>query len=458
MSQQLVQIDREHLKKLYAEEEALFLKNHPKCRDAFERAKNSLLDGVPMHWMKKWTGGHPLFVKQAKGGHFTDLDDVKFIDFCLGDTGSMTGHSPDVVVDFVSKQLNNGITYMLPNENAIWVGDDLKKRFGLPYWQVAVSATDANRFTLRIARHITKRPKILVFNYCYHGTVDEAFVTLADDGVTAECRATNIGPQTNPTNTTKVVEFNDVEALERALAPGDVAAVLCEPAMTNIGIVLPQPGFLDKLRELTTKYGTLLIIDETHTISAGPGGLTKELGLKPDLFTIGKAIGSGVPTAVYGLSHEVARRLSETVQLEGIDVGGIGGTLAGNALSVSAMRATLENILTPENYEYTIALAKKFCEGVEQVIADFNLPWIVKRLGCRTEYWFRPTEPVNGGEAAAVCDFELDQYMHLYALNRGILMTPFHNMALICVNHTEEDVDVHTRVFRESVEALLKKN
>ncbi|KAF0984603.1 hypothetical protein FDP41_000502 [Naegleria fowleri] len=452
-----VTIDREHLKKLYAEEEALFLKNHPKCKEAFEKAKNSLLDGVPMHWMKKWTGGHPLFVQQAKGGHFTDLDGHKYIDFCLGDTGSMTGHSPDAVVDFVSQQLRNGITYMLPNENAIWVGDELKKRFGLPYWQVAVSATDANRFTLRIARHITKRPKVLVFNYCYHGTVDEAFITLGEDGQ-PQCRSTNIGPQTNPVNTTKVVEFNDVEGLEKALADRDVAAVLCEPAMTNIGIVMPQPGFLEKLRELTTKYGTLLIIDETHTISAGSGGCTKEWNLKPDLFTIGKAIGSGVPTAVYGLSEEVANRLRSALNLEGIDVGGIGGTLAGNALSVAAMRATLEHILTPENYEYTIGLAKKFCEGVEQVIADYKLPWIVKRLGCRTEYWFRPAEPVNGGEAAEVCDFELDQYMHLYALNRGILMTPFHNMALICVNHTMEDVEVHTRVFRESVEALLNVN
>jgi len=448
-------IDREHLKKLYQEEEELFLKNHPKSREAFERAKNSLLDGVPMHWMKKWTGGNPLFVKQAKGGHFVDLDDRKYVDFCLGDTGSMTGHSPDVVVDFVSKQLNNGITYMLPNENAIWVGEDLKRRFGLPYWQVAVSATDANRFSLRIARHITKRKYVLVFNYCYHGTVDEAFVTLGKDGQ-AECRSSNIGPQTNPTNTTKVVEFNDVEALEKALEPGDVAAVLCEPAMTNIGIVLPQPGFLEKLRELTTKYGTILIIDETHTISAGPGGCTKEMGLKPDMLTIGKAIGSGVPTAVYGLSEEVAKRLSNSLALEGIDVGGIGGTLAGNALSVAAMRATLENILTPQNYEHTIALAKKFAEGVEQILKEYNLPWIVKRLGCRTEYWFRPTEPVNGGEAAEVCDFDLDQYMHLYSLNRGILMTPFHNMALICPSHTQEDVDAHTKVFRESIEALLK--
>jgi glutamate-1-semialdehyde 2,1-aminomutase len=449
----MASINRDKLKQLLQTETELFKQNNPISFQQFTRAKDSLHDGVPMHWMKKWAGGFPLFVKTAKGGHFTDVDDHKYIDFCLGDTGSMTGHSPDEVVDFVSKQLQNGITYMLPNENAIWVGEELKRRFGLPYWQVAISATDANRFSLRIARHITKRPYVLVFNYCYHGTVDETLVTLHDGK--GESRHGNIGPQVDPSKTSKVVEFNDIDALEKALAPGDVACVLCEPYMTNIGIVPPDPGYLDKLRELTRKYGTILIIDETHTISAGPGGVTKLLGLEPDMFTIGKAIGSGIPTAVYGFSEDVANRLRESVALDNIDVGGIGGTLSGNALSVSAMRATLEYILTEEKFKYMIDLAEKFCEGVEEVIKEYSLPWIVKRLGCRTEYWFKPTPPRNGGEAASGCDFDLDQYVHLFALNRGILLTPFHNMALICPKHTQEDVDVHTKIFRETVKSLF---
>lgn len=297
------------------------------------------------------------------------------------------------------------------------------------------------------------RKYVLVFNYCYHGTVDETFITI-NDGIPG-IRHNNIGPAVDPVKTTKVIEFNDIPALEKALEPGDVAAVLAEPVMTNIGIVHPDPKYHDALREITRRTGTLLIIDETHTMCAGPGGYTGAYGLKPDMLTVGKAIGSGIPTAVYGLSQEVADRLRGTIDVDEADVGGIGGTLAGNALSMAAMRATLENVLTEDAYRRNIALAERFEAGVQAVIDEKKLPWIVKRLGCRTEYWFRPTPPRNGGEAAAAVDFELDRFMHLAALNRGILMTPFHNMALICAQTKEEDIDYHTDVFRESVEMLL---
>ncbi len=446
-------INRQRLQHVLNEELARFEAEHPRSKSLFERAKASLIDGVPMNWMVKWAGGFPLFVKDGSGAYFTDVDGHRYIDFCLGDTGSMTGHAPKGSVGAITRRVESGVTFMLPTEDAVWVGEELSRRFGLPYWQVAISATDANRFALRLARHLTKRKYVLVFNYCYHGTVDESFITLTD-GV-AHCREGNIGPQVDPINTTKVVEFNDIEALEKALAPGDVACVLAEPVMTNIGIIHPDPGFLDALREITRRTGTLLIYDETHTMSAGPGGYTGAHGLQPDMLTVGKAIGSGIPTAVYGFSEEVAARLRGTIELEGADVGGIGGTLAGNALSMAAMRATLENVLTEASFERNIALGERFAAGVEAVIREKNLPWIVKRLGCRTEYWFRDTPPRNGGEAAAAVDYELDRFMHLAALNRGILMTPFHNMALISSETSEADIDYHTKVFRESVELLL---
>jgi glutamate-1-semialdehyde 2,1-aminomutase len=446
-------IDRARLAQRLEIEQQHFIHTHPQSRELFQRAQKSLLAGVPMSWMVKWAGSFPVFITGGSGAHFTDVDGHDYIDLCLGDTGAMTGHAPGVVLDALTERLRQGVTFMLPTEDAVFVGEELARRFGLPYWQVCLTATDANRFSLRIARALTQRPKVLVFNYCYHGTVDETFATL-HDGVVGP-RSGNLGPQVNPAETTKVIEFNDLPALEAALAPGDVAAVLAEPAMTNIGIIHPDPGYHDALRAITQRTGTLLIIDETHTICTGPGGYTRAFGLQPDLFVIGKPIGSGIPTAVYGMSEEVADRARAQTPLEDIDTNGIGGTLSGNALSLAAMRVTLEKVLTRENFDRMIPLAERFEQGVEEVIEEYELPWIVKRLGCRAEYWFRPTPPRNGGEAAAAVDFELDQYMHLFALNRGILMTPFHNMALISPDTSESDIDRHTYIFGEAVRSLL---
>lgn len=450
----MVEIDRSKLNALLEQEEKLFHQSHPRSYGLYKEARKSLFGGVPMLWMIRWAGSFPIFVERANGCHFTDVDGNSYIDFCLGDTGAMTGHAPDATVQAIAEQAAKGITLMLPYKDVIDVGQELQRRFGLPYWQFALSATDANRFALRMARFITGRPKVLVFNYCYHGTVDETFITLDEEG-TPSSRPNNIGPQIDPLETTKVVEFNDVAAFETALSGGDVAVVLMEPVMTNIGIIHPDPGFLDAVRSITKRYGTLLIIDETHTICAGPGGYTKEHGLQPDFFTLGKPIAGGVPAAIYGFTEEVARLFEEKLDKDDSDVGGVGGTLAGNALSIAAMKATFQNVLTEEFYRKAILLQEKFTEGVEGVIKDFGLPWIVKRLGNRSEYWFKPTPPRNGGEAAAAIDHELDRYMHLYALNRGILMTPFHNMALISPETTQEDVDHHTKIFREAVRSLI---
>ena len=446
-------LDRTRLAFLLQSEEALFHKTHPKSYELYQRAKKSLHGGVPMLWMVRWAGSFPVFVKEAKGARFTDVDGNSYIDFCLGDTGAMTGHAPEATVAAIQEQIQKGITLMLPYEDVIWVGEELQRRFGLPFWQFTLTATDANRFALRMARMITGRPKILVFNYCYHGSVDETFITLDEEG-TPMSRPNNMGPQVDPLLTTKVIEFNDIAALETALSSRDVAAVLAEPVMTNIGIIHPDDGYHDALRELTRKYGTYLIIDETHTICAGPGGYTASRGLRPDFLTVGKPLAGGVPAAVYGFTQQVADEFSARLVLEDSDVGGIGGTLAGNALSIAAMKATLQNVLTEEFYANAFKLQERFTAGVESVIKEFHLPWIVKRLGNRSEYWFRPTPPKNGGEAAAAIDHELDRYMHLFSLNRGILMTPFHNMALISPETTETDVDYHTKVFREAVQSL----
>jgi glutamate-1-semialdehyde 2,1-aminomutase len=446
-------IDRARLADLYATEQQRFTETHPQSFALYQRARASLLEGVPMHWMAKWAGGFPLFVKEGRGAHFTDVDGHRYLDLCLGDTGAMTGHAPEATVRAVQRQAERGFTFMLPSEDHLWVAEELTRRFGMAAWQFALTATDANRFAIRLARMLTGRPKILIFNWCYHGTVDETFATLVEGRVLL--RAGNVGPPVDPALTTRVVEFNDIPALEAALAHGDVACVLAEPAMTNVGIIHPDPGYHAALRELTRKHGTLLILDETHTICAGPGGYTGAHGLSPDLVTIGKPIGGGVPGAVYGFSGAVADRLAGRIQLADCDTGGIGGTLAGNALALAAMRATLEQVLTSAAYAVTVPLAERFQAGVEGVIREFGLLWIVKRLGCRAEYWFRPAPPRNGSEAAAAADFELDRFMHLFALNRGILLTPFHNMALIAPDSTTADIDRHTTVFREGVIALL---
>jgi len=445
-------IDRNRVEKLHEREAKRFVAEHPRSAALFTRAKDSLLGGVPMNWMAKWAGAFPVFVKHAKGAHFTDVDGREYVDLCLGDTGAMTGHSPDVVVQAAAKRAAEGITLMLPTEDALAVGEDLKRRFGLPYWQFTLTATDANRFSIRIAREITQRSKILVFHYCYHGTVDETFATLGS-GVVGPRRG-NIGPPLNPAGTTRVVEFNDLNALEDALKHHDVACILAEPAMTNVGIILPEDGYWRVARELARQYGALFIADETHTICAGPGGCTAEWKLDPDLLVFGKAIGSGIPGATYGCSEEVAQRISARIHLEDCDVGGIGGTLAGNALSLAAMRATLENILTAKNFEKMAALAKRFNEGVSNEIKKHGLPWNVQRLGCRAEYTFCQKPPRNGGESAAAADFELERFLHLYALNRGVLLTPFHNMALMCPDTTEKDIDQHTRSFAEVASEL----
>jgi glutamate-1-semialdehyde aminotransferase len=446
-------LDRARLARQMRVEVDRFAAAHPRSRTLHERAKASLLDGVPMNWMSEWASPFPLFVESASGASFRCVDGHDYVDFCLGDTGAMAGHGPSPTIAAVERQMRRGITHMLPTEDAIAVGEELTHRFGLPLWQFTITATDANRFAIRLARQITGRPKILVHDENYHGSVDETLATLDTSGRVVATDL-NIGPPVDLALTTRVVPFNDVAALERELAHGDVAAVLVEPAMTNVGIVLPEPGYHGALRELTRRTGTLLIIDETHTICAGPGGMTSRDGLEPDILVIGKTIGGGIPAGTYGMTHEVAERV-RTAWPPRADVGGVGGTLAGYALSLAAIRATLGEVLTDEAFARMIPLAERWEAGVNEVIARRAVPWHVTRLGARAEYHFRPTPPRDGAGQVAYADHELERYLHLAVMNRGVLMTPFHNMALMSPVTTDGDVDHHTAAFDEVVAALV---
>ena len=445
-------IDRARLAALHADEERRFAERNPRSAELAADARAHLLGGVPMPWMRRWPGAFPLFVTEASGARFADADGHEYVDFCLGDTGAMTGHALPQVTDALARQAAIGITTMLPSTDAAWVADELARRFGLPAWQLAMTATDANRFVLRYARHITGRPKVCVMDWCYHGTVDETIAVLDEhDAVVA--RPGSVGPQVDPALTTRVVQFNDLDALDTALAHGDVAALLMEPALTNIGIVLPEPSYLDGVREITRRHGTLLVIDETHTICAGPGGCTREWGLDPDALVIGKPIGGGMPVAAYGMTADVAAAVMATIEGDDVDVSGVGGTLTGNALALAAVRATLSTALRESDFAITVPLASRWTDGVAEAIRSAGLPWHVQQLGGRAEYWFCPP-PRNGAAAAAAVDHELDAFMHLWAVNRGILLTPFHNMALMSPFHHVADVDLHTAVFADAVAAL----
>jgi glutamate-1-semialdehyde 2,1-aminomutase len=397
------------------------------------------LAGLPMHWMRDWPMPFPLVVKKARGAKIADLDGHRLDDFCLGDTGAMFGHSPTAVAKAIRRQARRGLTTMLPGKVTAVVGALLAERFGLPVWQVATTATDANRFALRVARAVTGRPKILVFNGCYHGTVDETFVRLK--GRRAVNRPGMVGEFRDLARDTRVVEFNDVPALEKALSHGDVAAVIAEPVMTNSCMVLPQPGFHAALREATRQAGTLLLIDETHTISTGPGGYTRAYGLEPDLFVLGKPVAGGVPASVWGMTREVAERFAAYDRARSAGHSGMGTTLSANPLQLAAMRATLEEVMTAENYAHMEALAERLALGLGEAVAARGLPWHVVRVGARVEFVCAPGPLLNGAEAENAHQPALEAAIHVALANRGCLIAPFHNMMLVSPATKEKQVE-----------------
>jgi glutamate-1-semialdehyde 2,1-aminomutase len=448
-------VDRRRLRELTGRERAAFAGRHPLSAAAYARSDH-LFGRVPMTWMNKTAAGFPVYADRARGARLYDIDGHEYIDFSLGDTAAMAGHSPAPVVAAVQRRLGElgGATTMLPTEDAALVGAELARRFGVPAWSFALTATDANRWAIRLLRAATGRGRILVNSYCYHGSVDESLIVVGPDG-RARSREGNVGAPSDVTLTSRVAEFNDLAGLERELAHGDVAAVLMEPALTNIGIVLPEPGYLAGVRELTRQHGTYLINDETHTFSAGPGGATAAWELEPDVVTIGKAIGGGVPVGAYGLSGELAAALTGRADLDLVDMGGVGGTLAGNPLSMAATRATLEEVLTEDAFATMIETATGFADGVRAVIASLRLPWSVGQVGARVEYRFADPAPRTGTESAACADAELEDFLHVYLLNRGVLLTPFHNMALMCPQTTKDDVARHHEIFAAALGELV---
>ena len=445
-------IDRDRLGALLRRERAAFADRNPRSAQEYAKAGN-LFGRVPMTWMNKNAAGFPLYLATARGATLTDVDGHEYTDFCLGDTAAMAGHAPAHVARTVQERFADGSCAMLPTPDAAWVGEELTRRFGVSSWSFALTATDANRWAIRLLRAVSGRPKILFNSYCYHGSVDESLIVATDQG--PRSREGNVGAPCDVTSTSRVAEFNDLEGLARELAHGDVAAVVMEPALTNIGIVLPEPGYLEGVRELTRQTGTYLVNDETHTFCAGPGGATRRWGLQPDVVTIGKAIGGGIPVGAYGLSGDLAATLLSRSDLDLVDMGGVGGTLAGNPVSMAATRATLEEVLTDAAFAGMIETATGFAAGLQKIIDGYALPWSVSQVGARVEYRFANPAPRTGTASAACADPELEDFLHVYLVNRGILLTPFHNMALMCPATTADDVARHHEVLHAAIGELL---
>lgn len=438
---------------MLAAEQERFAATNPRSAALAHEAARHWHRGVPFHWMLDWGTPFPLFAERAQGAELWDVDGHRYDDFCLGDTGSMFGHSPAPVAAAIARQASRGLTYMLPTEDAVVVADELARRFKLPFWQVTSSASEANRAVIRWARGITGRDKVLVFNGCYHGAVDDVFVDLRDG--MPELRKSLVGQVYDVREHTVVIEFNDLAALEAALSRGDVACVLMEPAMTNVGMVLPDPGYLTALRQLTARHDTLLVFDETHTISTGYGGHTGTHGPIPDLFVLGKPVAGGVPCAVYGFSAEVAERM-ERCRAEG-EKGhsGIGTTLSANALALAAMRACLTEVMTPEAYDHMLPLAGQLADRLREVIAGNGLDWHVAHIGARGEFICASTPARNGSEARERMHGLLEHALHLFLINRGVLIAPFHNMTLVSPATTREQVDRLANVLDDCLKTLI---
>ena len=430
----------------------IFLKTHPKSCQLGAKSKEHFLYGVPMHWMNDWGTPTPLFVGQAQGAHFICADNLNYVDFCLGDTGAMFGHSPEPVARAIEKQARRGYTTMLPDMIAPQVGEVLEEQFGMPFWQLTTTATDANRFVLRWARAVTGRKKLLVFDGCYHGTVDDTMVDILDNRTVS--RSSLLGQNFDLGEYTVAVDFNDLAAVERELASGDYACLLTEPALTNCGMVPALSGFIASLRELTQRYGTLLILDETHTISSGRGGWARSQGIVPDFIVVGKPIAGGLPAAAYGFDGQMAAKMQAVKDIAPPGHSGIGTTLSGNMMTLVAIYANLTEVATPAAYSYMFKLADILENGLKLRLQRHELPWCITRIGARLELQFCESAPLNAKEARASQNEQLEHAIHLFLLNRGVLLTPFHNMMLVCPATSEMDVKRLLEVFEECLDQL----
>lgn len=458
----MIDIEPTVVLELLDREQTQFARQHPYSLAAHTSGQDHYLYGAPSHWMRRWPGGFPLTVKSAHGARLQCIDGLDYVDFCLGDSGAMCGHGPECVTAAVALQMSHGATSMLPSEAAQWVGQELTRRFGLPYWGFTTSASDANRAAIRIARMVTKRSKVLVFNGCYHGSVEEAHVAIADGkvGLRNGIHANAVDHE----RVSRVVEFNDLAALDLALADTEVACVLAEPMMTNYGMISPQFGFHASLRALTRRHGTLLILDETHTLSNGPGGYSAQHGLEPDMLVVGKAIGGGIPVGLFGVSQGVAERLwTEVPKVNPALVRqsahlGFGGTLAGSALQVAAVRAVLEHVLTPVAHAHMNALAESLALRARAVLRRYGCDSHVEQSGARVEVMFGQARPDNARDVAAGRNPALEALLHVYFMNRGVLITPFHCMLLLCPATTALEVDRFIDVLQQFCDLVVRSS
>jgi glutamate-1-semialdehyde 2,1-aminomutase len=454
MAQDLIAgIAKDRLEKLAQREAKRYAAARPKAKAALAKGADAYLGGVPLHWMTDWPMPHLPLVARAKGARLTDIDGYEIDDFCLGDTGSMFGHSPAPVAKAIRAQAPRGLTYMLPTEDALEAGRLLQEVFGPFRWQIATTATDANRFAIRVARAITGRPKILVFNGCYHGTVDDVMVELS--GSKTQNRQGLMGQVADLTLGATAVEFNDLAAVESALKTGEIAAILTEPVMTNSCMVLPDAGFHDGLRLLSRRYGALLIIDETHTISSGLGGYTAVHSLSPDMFVVGKCVAGGMPTAVWGMTDEIAQRYEEANAARPSGHSGMGTTLSANPMQFACLKATLGEVMTAKNYAHMEKLAERLSHGLAAVVARHKAPWHVVRVGARVEFICAPGPLKNGTEAVHAHQPQVEAALHTALLNRGSLIAPFHNMMLVSPATKKRQVDRLITAFNDVLTELF---
>ena len=446
-------ISRAVVRSLLDSETQRFIAKHPKSGEAHAQARGALLNGVPLNWMSRWCTPYPVYLASAAGCRLRDIDGNDYVDFCLGDTAALFGHGHEAVARALAEQAAGGTSTMMPTSDAATVAGLLAEWFSLPVWQFTVSATDANRFALRLARAITGRHKVLVFNGCYHGNLVETMVTMRN-GV-AVPSGEMVGAEIDPRDTTRIAEFNDLDAVEHELSQGDVACILAEPALTNCGTVLPQPGFHDRLRALATRHHALLILDETHTICRGQGGYTRAQGLVPDMVTLGKVLAGGVPAGAFGMSAEVRDRVAALMTSTGTGIFGIGGTLSGNALTLRAMAAMLEHVMIAPNYERMHASAAAIEQGLRSLFSKREIPWHVVRIGARLAWGYSPVPPRSARDTKIAADPELDKLLHLFLLNRGLLATPFTNASLVSPAISEVEIAAHIECFELFVDAVF---
>jgi glutamate-1-semialdehyde 2,1-aminomutase len=451
----LTDIRVERIPELEAEENARFVAERPRSMELLERARGTMPRGVPMVWMDDLYEHPPIVVERGEGATFTDVDGHTYLDMYIADLSGFCGHAPRPVVEAVKRRITIGNQFLLPSIDAIAVSEHLTTRYGMPKWQFTLSATQANTEVTRLARHATGREVILMFDGKYHGHGDATLVVLEDGKVVPEEQ----GLPRWGTSHARIVQFNDVDALERALAPRDVALVLTEPAMTNIGIVSPEPGFHDALRRLTRDAGTLLAIDETHTLVAAYGGLTTELDLEPDFLILGKSIAAGVPLGAYGMIDDVAALIAppdEHWLMGGVPVAevALGGTLFANALSMAAGRAALVEVLTEEAFERAGSLGAALADGIEEAFSDFGLPWSVARLGAHAYYTFAPRPARNAIEYRAADHPGLRALMRVWMGNRGVWESGWWLGPTVSVAHTPDNVGRYLDVFRSFLAAV----